>query len=493
MYNGAHSFTDDTTPTQAKVADPLYLVPSLPQGQPESKQAYLILQRLFPTAELSNIQTTVFLQAWQGKTYQQIAQSTGYDADYIKDVGHKLWRKLSALLGESLSKHNFCSILRRRFQQLEDAELALQNPQESGVRTMQSHKSKKEMGHPIQVCDWGEAAAVPVFIGRQFVVTQLKRWILEDHNRLIGIFGLGGVGKTALAVKCVEQVQSQFDCIIWRSVRDQPHFDALMGDLIRSITGQVNLELPESAQDKVTLLLTYFNQHRCLLVLDDWFSVLQGDHALAGSYQSGCEPYGLLLRRISESRHKSCVLITSREQPIGLAFTDNEAFPSRTLYLDGLDQDSGRTALKAFGLEGPDEYYDLLLQRYTGNPHALRVAVKTITNFFAGNVPQFLERDELIYGDIRRLLYQQFSRLSKLEISIMLSLANLDTAGSLADIAPDISLEQSDLLLDALESLHRRSFIWKQNGYISIPQLLKEYIRASPHLDTAEVSVDREV
>lgn len=275
MYNGARNFINDTTPTQAKVADPLYLVPSLPQGQPESKQAYLILQRLFPNAELSNIQTTVFLQAWQGKTYQQIAQSTGYDADYIKDVGHKLWRKLSELLGESLSKHNFCSILRRRYQQLEDAELA-QVSHTGGVRTMQSHKSKKGAGRSLPVCDWGEAAAVPVFVGRQFVLTQLKRWIIEDHNRLIGIFGLGGVGKTALAVKCVEQVQSLFDCVIWRSLRDQPDFDALMMDLLQSITGQEDLDLPDTAQDKVTLLLAYLDQHRCLLVLDDWFSVLQG-------------------------------------------------------------------------------------------------------------------------------------------------------------------------------------------------------------------------
>lgn len=474
MYNGARKFVNEKHSGQAKVADPLYLVPSLPQGQPESKQAYLILQRLFPNTELSNIQTTVFLQAWQGKTYQQIAHSTGYDADYIKDVGHKLWRKLSEILGESLSKHNFCSILRRRFQKLEEAELA----QPSSENTVDFIRPKQESSRSLRICDWGEAAAVPVFVGRQFVMMQLKRWIIEDHNRLIGIFGLGGVGKTALAVKCVEQVKDQFDCIIWRSLRDRPDFDSLMADLLNSLAGQENVILPETAKDKVTLLLTYLNQHRCLLILDDWFSVLQGDE-LAGSYQTGYEAYGLLLRRVSESRHQSCVMITSREQPAGLAFTDNQAFPSRTLFLDGVDQDSGREVLKAFGLESSEESYDLLLQSYTGNPHALRMAVKTIADFFAGDVPQFLDRGELIYGDIRRLLDQQFSRLSKLEISIMQSLAGLNKPGSLADIAQDVALERSDLLLDALESLHRRSFIRKQNGFISVPQILQEYISSS--------------
>ncbi|NJR56276.1 MAG: hypothetical protein HC768_17960 [Acaryochloris sp. CRU_2_0] len=484
MYNSTYNFVHEEASNPTKVADPLHLVPLLPQGQPETEQAYLILQRLFPHAELSNIQTTVFLQAWQGKTYQQIAQSTGYDADYIKDVGHKLWRKLSASLGESLSKHNFCSILRRRFQQLEDTTSVRPLPSDSNARSVRSQPPNSGISYSSHSCDWGEAAAVPVFEGRQFVITQLKRWILEDHNRLIGIFGLGGVGKTALAVKCVEQIQHQFDCVIWRSLRDQPDFDNLMSDLLYSIIAIVEqdpIDLPETIQDKVTLLLSLLNQHRCLLILDDWFSVLQGDE-LAGSYQTGCEPYGLLLRRISESRHQSCVLITSREQPAGLAFTDNHAFPIRTLYLDGLDVHSGRAALKTFGLESSQEYYDLLVQRYTGNPYALRVVVKTIVDFFAEDVPQFLQRDELIYGDIRRLLHQQFCRLSKLETAILKSLANLDTPGSLTDIAQDVFLEQSDLLLDALESLHRRSFIRKQNSCISVPQILKEYIRASSDL-----------
>ncbi|MEH2337356.1 AAA-like domain-containing protein [Nostoc sp.] len=63
---------------------------------------------------LSDVQEIVFRKAWEGKTYPDIAESCGYDANYIKDVGSKLWKLLSQAFGEEVTKSNFRSVLRRR-------------------------------------------------------------------------------------------------------------------------------------------------------------------------------------------------------------------------------------------------------------------------------------------------------------------------------------------------------------------------------------------
>ncbi|MEH1850024.1 MAG: AAA-like domain-containing protein [Nostoc sp.] len=63
---------------------------------------------------LSDIQEIVFRKAWEGQTYPDIAESCGYDANYIKDVGSKLWKLLSQAFGEEVTKSNFRSVLRRR-------------------------------------------------------------------------------------------------------------------------------------------------------------------------------------------------------------------------------------------------------------------------------------------------------------------------------------------------------------------------------------------
>jgi hypothetical protein len=52
---------------------------------------------------LNNVQEVVFRQSWEGKTYLEIATSLGYDTDYIRDVGSKLWKLLSKAFGEKIT------------------------------------------------------------------------------------------------------------------------------------------------------------------------------------------------------------------------------------------------------------------------------------------------------------------------------------------------------------------------------------------------------
>lgn len=65
---------------------------------------------------LSDIEQLIFRGAWQGQTYEQIAESHGYSVKYLKDdSGRKFWKLLTEVFGESVGKNNFrAAILRRR-------------------------------------------------------------------------------------------------------------------------------------------------------------------------------------------------------------------------------------------------------------------------------------------------------------------------------------------------------------------------------------------
>jgi hypothetical protein len=55
--------------------------------------------------------------SWEGKSYDEIAQTYGYSAEYLnKDVGNKLWHKLSEALGERITQKNFKEALKRAYQ-----------------------------------------------------------------------------------------------------------------------------------------------------------------------------------------------------------------------------------------------------------------------------------------------------------------------------------------------------------------------------------------
>ncbi len=63
---------------------------------------------------LSDVEVIVLQGSWEGKTYEEMAQDVGYTVDYLnKDVGNKLWKKLSNLLGEKVSKKNLREPLKR--------------------------------------------------------------------------------------------------------------------------------------------------------------------------------------------------------------------------------------------------------------------------------------------------------------------------------------------------------------------------------------------
>jgi AAA-like domain len=63
---------------------------------------------------LSDIEIKVLQGSWEGKSYDKIAQLYGYSAEYLnKDIGNKLWHKLSQALGERITKKNFKEALRR--------------------------------------------------------------------------------------------------------------------------------------------------------------------------------------------------------------------------------------------------------------------------------------------------------------------------------------------------------------------------------------------
>ena len=76
------------------------------------EETLAIIDELVRPERLTILQETIVRQCWLNKTYQQIARDSGYDANYIRGVGSRLWQQLSRACGEEVTKNNFRSILR---------------------------------------------------------------------------------------------------------------------------------------------------------------------------------------------------------------------------------------------------------------------------------------------------------------------------------------------------------------------------------------------
>ena len=103
--------------------------------------------------------------------------------------------------------------------------------------------------------DWGEALDVSIFYGRETEMDILTQWVLHDRCKLITLLGMGGMGKTTLSVKLAEQIQSEFEFLFWRSLRNAPPAEEVLTELIHFLSNYQEIDLPATVEGKIAHLL----------------------------------------------------------------------------------------------------------------------------------------------------------------------------------------------------------------------------------------------
>ncbi|NMF83956.1 NB-ARC domain-containing protein [Nodosilinea sp. P-1105] len=337
---------------------------------------------------------------------------------------------------------------------------------------------------PAQI-DWGEAISAIVFYDRKPELAQLRQIITGDRCRLVAILGIGGVGKTTLAVKATDQVSADFEYVIWRSLREAPTLDQILEDWFQRLPGRPEKPLDTPGQ-KITYLLDRLKAVRCLLVLDNFESILQRQ-TRAGEYRDGYANYGELLRRIGESDHQSCLVLTSREKPLEVTALESDLQRTRALQLNG-SQVAAEKILADKGLIGPESARQELTQRYDGNPLAIKIVATAINDLFDGQITEFLKQNQptdeadsvaptVVVSNLRRLLDEQFDRLSALEKGILYWLALSREPLTLTTLRQDLLISSPPAqILGALEDLRRRSLIEKFDGAFTLQNVVMEYV-----------------
>ncbi len=417
-------------------------------------EALAIIDRFLESEKLNNLQELILRQSWQRKTYQEIAKSSDYTDDYIRDNGAKLWQLLSRIFDEKINKLNFKSVLERHFRQQKIATVNVNQ-------------------------DWEEAIDVSFFCGRSQELATLQQWTISDRCRLVGIFGIGGMGKTSLAVKLAQHIASEFDFCIWRSLDNAPPLNRLLASIIQFLSQQQEIKqnLPQDIGSRISQLIDYLHSHRCLLVLDNAETILQTG-ITCGRYREGYEEYREFFKHIGKISHQSCVVLTSREKPQEFIILEGDRLPVRSLQLKGLEAAIGKEICQLKGqFFGSSQDWQTFADNYSGNPLAFKIIATTIQDLFDGDVSQFLQQEIISFDDLENLLTEQLDRLSPLEQEIMYWLAIERKPTSFKqlqqNLLPSIPPKK---LLETIKSLQRRSLIEKTTTGFTQQPVVMEYL-----------------
>ena len=330
--------------------------------------------------------------------------------------------------------------------------------------------------------DWREAPDTSLFYGRSMEMSQLQYWALEERCRLITLLGIGGIGKSTLAVKLGLQIQNEFEVVVWRSLQNAPSVEENLTSILQFFLWALrkDIEIPQNFDEKLSKLMECFRNHHCLLILDNIETILSSNGQV-GQYRRGYEGYSQLFKLIGEVPHKSCLIITSREKPREIIPLEGNRTKVKCLKLKGLNSIEGRELFQQSGqFTATEKEWQQLIKHYGGNPLALKMVAAGTSELFNGNIASvldYLQQGAFLFQEMRDLLECQFQRLSVVEKELMYWLAINREPVSIAELAADVVSSSSKRQLPhTIKSLLQRSLVEKSGEHFLLQPVVMEYV-----------------
>ncbi|MDQ2100232.1 MAG: ATP-binding protein [Tychonema bourrellyi B0820] len=433
---------------------------------------------------LTPIQEAILTGVWQRQKYPQIAKDFHCSESHVKKEAAKLWENLRKELGKDLNKFNFRSKIEKKYNlpnisHLHDSLLQIdnvicgqfiQNIKNAEARSPFPPDSPQNKSQ-FPIIDLTDAPELTSFYDRTSELSTLKEWILQAHTRLITIYGLSGIGKSALTLKLIEQTQTEFDYIIWLSLTNTPTLSTLQTEL-KQFFGR-------SQQNPLPTIIDYFRASRCLVILDDVHNIFKPSE-LVSQYLTGYEDYSKFFKQIVTSSHQSCLILLSWEKPREITALEAENRATRTLHLKGLGEEAAEI-LREKGLADEEKWSDLITL-YQGHPSWLNIIAATIWELFDGSVSLFLaDGNDVFLGDLEPILESHLERLSDSEKKVCYLLATQAEAVDISQQPADSELSKSEFL-QAIQSLSRRGLVEKMQvgvrSNFQIDPVFKAYIQS---------------
>lgn len=324
---------------------------------------------------LSDIEIEVLQGAWEGKSYEEIAEQLFRSVSYInKDIGYRLWKKLSEALGEDVTKKSFRQALKREWQRQVDLEAVL----------------PVLIATDLEFPDRPLAIDSPFYVDRPSIESDCYKEILKPGS-LIRIRGPRQIGKTSLLNRVLAYAAQQNYQIVRMNLRKAEktvftNLNRFLRWFCLNISRQLSLEpkLDEYWDEEIgsKVSCTGYFQAYLLEQLETNLVVELDEIDIVFNYPDIAEDFLALLREwheeamIQESWRKLRLVIAhSTEAYISLNIHQSPFNVGLPLRLPPFNLQQVQTLAELHSLIWTVEETKLLTEMVGGHPYLIRLAL----------------------------------------------------------------------------------------------------------------------
>lgn len=332
---------------------------------------------------LSALQRDILGKVLRGQKYPEIAAHSGYTEGHIKDVSAHLWKVLSGLLGERITKSTCRMVLERYLHTL-------------------SEVSATFLSTPLATDDRSYSETL---LGREGAINHLDH-LVQQGCKVIVIQGEGGLGKTTLAQ---HYLQAQgFEVVLELLMAKETQNITSVERIVEEWLKQDFQQEPGSELGiSLGRLKRQLHQRRVGILIDNLEPALDSE----GRFIPPHCAYVELLRVLSDARVQSITLITSRDR---LCEPD---LAVEHYKLPRLELTAWQTFFsRQMAIDPPT--LERIHYAYGGNAKAMGILCGAISEDFNGDMTAYWQenqQDLLATRDLRNLVIGQINRLQALD------------------------------------------------------------------------------